>query len=880
MDNNKFKKICIITSVVLVLLLTALVVVSAYKDKIDKEKLDHLASEYESQLKEQEEKNVLNILGGENTQISELKKADVLLDADDFADVAEHAMFNKKTVTCKVDVKPEASDNLLLYFEARSNKEICELQVNISGASNENNINNVFLLTTQKSAYYIPITNVSDISKFEFKVSDGDSGAVIKSLQLLNNKNKSIPAHLSGVFNISEDVQNIELSVEDISINSAQDVVCNEKYAYVGAANKLYIVSLSNPKKPTVISELGSLGTVRRLELINDKTLAVASREFGVFLIDVSNAQKPSVAGHIASLELASGLDSKGDYLFIASRYYGIEIYDVSIPTEPKFCSFVKSDNVSERIDCTVKGNYLYAGVWASKVVEVFNIGNILEPKYVGYVEAEGTVYGLDTYNDTLVVSMGFNSRKNDSKKVTDMGYGTGNGISLYDISNPDAPSLVSTIKADGRYYNVGNDYWNVRVSDGYAYYTDMHNGLYVFDIANKKAPFRVAKITVPFENGSENYTDLTKDTSVFSFDTGKRSQGSVTGVAIYNGYLYVSNAKTGVHAVKFDKAKLADKNDKTDFSLGKEDKNTTYSTHNFQVSKYQLDGQTFAVCQSGEYIFAATSYGIQSFDRDMKKVEFFKTDTAVRDMRVVDNKLYTAEGIGGVSVYQINGGALKKIGNHKPLINGQSSACWQLGVSPDGKFIITACRFQYVAVLNAKNLQNITLDRYFKTGTLYYRDILLGQINGNTINVFHSSGVLELVFANGSYTYNEIGNTAFSSSLSGVTAFDNNHLLGLHNKGYQIVNISKGFEKAEAEELVTIESVTLRGFPAVKDNILVASNPTTGEIWIIDIADAKNPILKGNIKIKGNPDVAYISSDNTIYVPSRYDGLLKISVL
>ena len=64
-------------------------------------------------------------------------------------------------------------------------------------------------------------------------------------------------------------------------------------------------------------------------------TLIVASREYGVYLIDVHDSQNPMIIGHIDTLELASGMDVCGKYLFVASRIMN-EIYDISIPSNPE----------------------------------------------------------------------------------------------------------------------------------------------------------------------------------------------------------------------------------------------------------------------------------------------------------------------------------------------------------------------------------------------------------------------------------------------------------------------------------------------------------------------------------------------------------------
>jgi len=876
MENKGLKKICLTVSVVLAALLVVLVGVSAVKDAVNAKKYQSVASEYLGSEEQKQDETALTILGTSTVEIKELASAEISISPSDFANNAEYARFNNKKVTCNTAAKFLREDKLLFYFEAKAQSQICDLTVEIYNSINTMEFTAQFTVGTQLSAYYIPLFEFVDIENIVFEITKGSGAVEIKNATVFNNKKEDIPEKLSGVFNI-EEVKAVVSQNPDLAIGGVVDVVSDGKYLYAATTNKITIASISNPASPSVVGEVEDIGLPRRMIKVNDSILAVACREYGVYLIDVTNPAAPKKVGHIDTLELASGLDAKGNYLFIASRYYGIEIYDISNPAEPKYINYLRSDVQCERIDCVSYGDFLYAGVWNSKRVEVFDIRNLLDPRYVGYVEVQGTVYGLDVYKDKLVVASGFHSSINESKDKTDIGYGGGNAMTVFDLKHPERPSLITSTAADGKYYNVGSDYWDVRVFGDLAFYNDMHNGLYVYDLTNTKKLTRVCKMTTRYNVGSAYYKSLGGDASVFSFDKNEYIQGCINGMAMGDGYVYLAETN-GIHVMKFDKAKYTERESFGNYSLGKAPSEKNYSSRYLDVTKKKFDGQTFAVAQNGDYIFVGTTGGIQVLDLDMNSVEFYETRDAVRDLKIVNSKLYTAESQSGVAIYSISGKELNKLGSYKtPIRSKRIGIAYQIGVSPDGKYVITTCGMLDMVILNAAVPQSISLAGDVNIGSVYYREISQSAVNSNTLYISHTAGVTEVVFKNGSYTQNTY---SFDNiSIGTIAPYKDGFGIAIGNGGYRVLDLSEGIDKQRFSEVVKISGWNLKGYPIIKDNIMVLTNASTGNVAVIDITNVYEPVVKGYMNINGNCDMSFIASDGSIFVPSRYEGLIKITV-
>ncbi|MCD8006091.1 MAG: hypothetical protein LUF29_03815 [Oscillospiraceae bacterium] len=792
--------------------------------------------------------------------------------------------FSNDAITCSE--LNASGENLLLYFEAES-AESCEISVEVYDSDDNRVINAMYYVNSYNSAYYVPLAETDSVASVKFEISDIVSrtgGVTISNVSLLSNQSDTIPSYLSGSYVIDENTESIELSDEaELSLNNIYDMVNDENYLYIGSLDTITISSYDNDGNIEIISSISGLGTVRRLILSEDlNVLIVASREYGVYLIDISQKDSPVIISHIDTMELASGLDVSGDYLFIASRYYGIEIYDISQPDEPTYCSSVMAGNGSECIDLVVEDAYMYVSCWGQNKVEIYNVHDVSSPEYLSSIETDGHPYGIDAEDGMLVVATGFHSTKNDAENATDLGYGLANGVSIYSLENPEKPSLSSVVRADGKYYYVSADYWNVKIINGYVYFIDLYNGLYIYDVHDITSPECILKATLSITSDSESYVDLSSDTSCFSYDSSLLVQAPIVGVAVCDGVLYVADSYIGVQSFEFDLGTSESSviGESTLVNTG------TYcysddsvSVNNFSVEIYEVDGQAFAIDEYEDYLYVGTSQGIYIYDKNMNFQTLVETEYAVRDLKIVGNKVYTAESLGGLGIYQIDGISLQKIGSYIPAESTRADVCNQIAVSPYGDYVVLTCRINLVSILNVKDEENIYIEEHIlNTGSAYYRNFSYDYIGGDTVYLSTSSGVTEIVFDGDGYTYSQFTDTTYYNSVGGFSALSDTTLLTIKDNGYYILDVSDGFENLIPSERVRLgNDILLKGFPATKDDILVVSYSLTGQITIVDLSDTSSPATLANFYIDGNPDRAYIADNGNIYLPARYEGIVVI---
>lgn len=104
---------------------------------------------------------------------------------------------------------------------------------------------------------------------------------------------------------------------------------------------------------------------------------------------------------------------------------------------------------------------------------------------------------------------------------------------------------------------------------------------------------------------------------------------------------------------------------------------------------------------------------------------------------------------------------------------------------------------------------------------------------------------------------------------------------LQICNSGIQVLDVANGFGNVQEWAFNSYDSLRLKGSPAINksNKLMCVSFPAKGQITILNAKDPKKIQLLANLYIKGNADNAYISDDGIVFVPCRYEGVLKITV-
>lgn len=740
----------------------------------------------------------------------------------------------------------------------------------------------------QTQEYIFPLRNMGNVSECRITIElpagteQGDGNAVsmkgslnLSSL-LVYTTAESDGTLLPGGSYMLDTYDEIVFDTSQDTLPVMTDSFVQGDYLFGIGNGKLLIYDIKNSAfQPKQIAELDGLGNTREIVSVADgKAVAVSARENGVWLIDVTELSNPKIVSHYDSLEFATGIYGYGNYLAVCSRYWGTELIDISDPANPKWCSTVSKQ--SEYYDCCIYEGYLYVSVWAQKRVDIYDLSNVYEPELVSSISLDGNGGGITARDGTLYVASGYNGA-GDAQDAFSPSYGTGNGLEIYDISNPTKVKWLSTSKIDGRYYIAGYDHWDITVSGPKAYFSSAANGLYVFDISNPSAPIRTAHIRGGVHEESPKYGNLS---NVYILPDGSQGAGMeiITGVAPADGYLYISGYLDGTY-IHEDPGAAADTFEASgELSGTKTEDSDKIRISQYETLQYNSGTSIYAASFYGGRIYAACGRGgIAVLDENLQELYTIDTEGIVKDVIAKDGLLYSAESEEGLGIYKIGDNELTETGRFKP--EGSNNAFSSLEI--DDQTVIAQGGYGRIYLVDVSDPYMPAAFDEAQTGngnigSMYGRNIcegvvnteegsLVGVITSSKINWYKSDGSLFKSMEN--RIVNESDGVASTGTLAVV----------IHNNGYVYYDPSTAEEDdSENAPFGKIEQVVLRGKPVIKDDLMVVSWGYGKTIFFVDISELSSPKLLRSIEVKGNPDTAEIT-DHSILVPLRNEGLLMI---
>jgi len=825
-----------------------------------------------------------------------------------------------------------AGDMVLLTLPVRA-KAYCST-ITVSGPG----VDMTYKVPVQWSNIYVPFTSTGSLSNLSVSVDDG---AVEFGTVTLENKGSATFEDLalqSGMW-LLEDYESVVLpesagvkasneafyAQAGISSGRTADLVLSTdgRYVYSIGDGMLTVTDVTDANNPVVVSKLtgmgdvagtSSLGDTRQICLLPGKgtngadAVIFTCRSYGAFVYDMADPANPVELSRYDALEMATGLAVYGDYAFICNRYYGVEVVDLSDPADPiHLCTILNEGG--EVQSCKVVDGILYAGEYNKNTVSIYDVTDPLNCQKLGVCNLNGRGDGLTvaTVNGRtyLYAGTGHHSTAGlaNSTPLSNLSYGQGNGLDIFDVTDPANPVWLSTSKTDGRFYNTSCDFWSAEYAydaatgRSYAYLVSTFNGLYVFDVTDPKAPVRVAHIALELLPDSPNYGSYGLTSSsrafIYNFDTTGANPvkyGAVGAVAADDGVLYIAGVSSDLYVYP---AAYGFKQ-----SAGAENAEITVSGDYYSFDAFKdlegyasaviEGGQTYAVDVLGDYVYvAAGAKGIAIYDKDLQLQKTIETADVCYDLYIQDGKLYTAEGRRGVAIYAVDGLTLTEAWRHESTV-GQVTT---VRPSATGKFVaihVGAVTGQIIRVSDKETVVSAkaSSQMYHHNVTPLVNDRYMGFWANSSSERWYDFGENDSLDTPVRVTDSSSGYTPRAAMTGGITACGDQALAT--NSGGYVLYDPNTVTSAEMAALTTVKPVTgygsstkvnIYGKAAIGGNMMVSCDRIYGRIYITDITNIDAPVLlnsyEGGV---GNPDIAKIV-DNTVYIPLGYMGIVKFDL-
>ena len=761
-----------------------------------------------------------------------------------------------------------------------------------------------YYVPVQWTRYYMPMK----VTSLENVTISGD--VLLAESKLVNKKSDSFASLslYSGPWLMEETP---EVAIKDDGkhlVGKTKDMVKVGTTLYSIGTSGLTITDVSDHNNPVVLGNVPDLGgAIRQIVMLGDgKHVFISSRQNGCYVVNVEDPTAPKVVSRYDSVEMATGVAAYGNYVYIANRQYGVEIVDITDVNNPVQCAIVRCGTVQS---CEVVDGILYAGCWNERAIPMFDVTQPSEPVYLGTANLTGKGDGVSvikidgktylfaaTGQNPLGVTENVSTTKTEENLLSDLNLGMGNGIDIFDVSDPANPQWLSTTKIDGRYYHADNDFWHVEIAeeDGkyYAYFLNTYNGVYIFDVTDPQAPIRLGHIVVTSDTLTKQYYD--GRANIFPYDQDVQRQSPIAGIAVDDGVLYMASAHTDLHIYDGEElAKYLFKTEEKSEAVEIEKDNSTF--YQFDGSALEgfasLDtvGQAYTVAHyNGNYYVAAGKKGVLVVDEDLNVLAAFGTQDLTIDVQIYEGMMYCAESGGGLAAYKLSEDGLSATEQWRYTTS--RGVVRHVRLSPKGKWAVIQCGSTYGQIVSTDAPTAATVE--VKANSQLYHHNILNQMAGGRYLGIYAEAARTWWFDFGpeddyvtpvqiSYWTSNAASIMTGGMTGNVPGYEN-HVLCTRNiangstGGYYIYDIT-----AESPSVVinAKDSDTIfTGRPSVYGNILIASDRINGKIHIVDISDLSAPNVLYTVEATGNPDSALVVGDY-VFVPMGYQGLFRFKL-
>ncbi|MBE6395751.1 MAG: hypothetical protein E7046_01950 [Lentisphaerae bacterium] len=623
---------------------------------------------------------------------------------------------------------------------------------------------------------------------------------------------------------------------------------------YCIADDSLYALDVSSPLSPKLCGTLQGMDN-RRQVVVQGKLAYVASRETGLRIVDVSNPEKMKLLSRFDSVEFATGIEVVGNTVFLSERINGVEAVDVSDPCNPRHICIRKTP---ESQSVVYHNGFLYSGEWAAGKVTVFDARSMKHFRKVAELQLGGFGDGVTTDGKYLYCSTGHDIPRTlrISRGISEEeACGRGRGMDIFDISNPAKPKHVSRIDFP-RFKPRTNDYWTPRVSSGFAFCCDSHNGMFVVDVKNPHEPKVIDRLCIPQEG--KNWPSA-----------------AISSVAVGNGCLYVSTKPCGLWVVPMEGIKPQE----VAKGLPPADSSSrdAYPTdlNSFYVYRPSKPGQARTVCLRGNIAYAAFGdAGLHvlevSAEHGFKKIGQLTGGKRVTDCCFAGERLVTAEGTDGWSVYDLDGPVgFREIARRMPQEKGKSVAfwCW----APNGSQVVLSTRTGTCDLFHLEDFNALTPLCRILMGCQWDR-YLPDRAIGNAFPAHRNKKGLvwpTLAGNGGPARTDDPRKIKAGNQSNGICAFGDKFLYTVGG-GYQFVNP----DGTRGPVMKVSHPKGIGGIPRSDGRIVVCTSRSRGEVRIWDFVNPEAPKLLREYKLSGRPDLAAIYNGKAL-IPAGHQGLL-----
>ncbi len=359
---------------------------------------------------------------------------------------------------------------------------------------------------------------------------------------------------------------------------SVADIVVDDTTAIVAIYDSgIWGIDIADPGSPRLAWSAPTSNGAEHIAVIDDRLL-VADHQAGLLIYDLNAMPQTPITG-LMSFSSGSGSEVivQDDVAFVAAVNAGMQLIDVSDPAHP---TLIAAYDTTESHGIDVLGDLVYL-VDLYPGLLIFDASDPSAPALVGSYNTPGAAYDVAVDGSFAYVA-------DDDQ-----------GIQIVDISDPSNPFRLSRV-------GYSDDIRNVTVHDGICYGLSSSD-LYIYDVHNPAAPFRIGVYYVPPFEATDSFAVGTT-----LFLAGGRTGVHVLDVSNPASPQLLSNIDTGY-------ASNVRVRDNQLFVTGADDGLRVYDISDLQnailLGRVQPSYTTIGLAVSGDLAYVGTQNGLAVID-------------------------------------------------------------------------------------------------------------------------------------------------------------------------------------------------------------------------------------------------------------------------
>jgi hypothetical protein len=259
------------------------------------------------------------------------------------------------------------------------------------------------------------------------------------------------------------------------TIAAINGVCIEEPYAFlVGQASEMFVVDLSDIKKPNLVSSVSVMARdAQRIVLLDTLAYIAECGPPGFEIIDISDPLNPVSVGYLglSGGALCVQVTDTFAYVGCGGNDHGLKIINIADPNNPFEISHFNLSGRAFGIDVVDSLVYI-----AADNLHIINVSNPTSPQQIGYFQTDAWAQGIDVEDHVAYVCDG------------DVG---NTGLRTIDVSDPMAPFELAF------YYSPGQPK-DCLYKESYLYLADGSGGIQVVDVLYPSNPIEAGYYISP----------------------------------------------------------------------------------------------------------------------------------------------------------------------------------------------------------------------------------------------------------------------------------------------------------------------------------------------------------------------------------------------